>query len=99
MHHTWKGLYLKFRKAGGEYHHHRGHNHHHHYRHFFASALRGLPLVSESEANPDNNLMMRRASSNVLFQNIILDAPKQWPVWIERTFAYVLYLKMFSCQA
>ena len=87
MHHTLKGLYLKFRKAGGEYHHHgpnhrhhhrhffggeyhhHGHNHHHRYRHFFASALRGLPLVSESEANPDNNLMMRRASSIVLFDD------------------------------
>jgi len=39
MHHTWKGLYLKFRKAGG-------------------------------------------VISNVLYENIILDAPEQWAVWI-----------------
>ena len=39
MHHTWKGLYLKFRKAGG-------------------------------------------SISNVLYENIVLEAPEQWAIWI-----------------
>jgi len=39
MHHTWKGIYLKFRSEGG-------------------------------------------TISNILYENILLDAPEQWAIWI-----------------
>ena len=42
------------------------------------------------------NVFFSGVISNILYENIILDAPEQWAVWIGRTFVNVLYFQAWS---